>query len=227
MGADYFRQSRSYFYSFIFVLPLVVLYDLLVILTRPRYISRAGSWLDYLLSMVGINSLITKLVLVLVMVLAFGLYASRQRRGNIQMRFFPIMLMESFVYALFFSRAVFFLRGLMLNNVLISENGLVLSVGAGLYEELFFRLLPILALRAYINKRRLQPVVPTCVLVLVVSVVFSLFHYIGPERFAMDSFVYRFISSLLLFAIFLGRGFGIAVYTHVVYDLLVFYGRIS
>jgi hypothetical protein len=98
---------------------------------------------------------------------------------------------------------------------------LMLSLGAGLYEELLFRVLLVSALAA--GARTLfgfgtkgAGVFAT----LVGAFIFSAFHYIGPfgDPFRLTSFTFRAISGVAFSALYLLRGFGITAWTHSLYD---------
>jgi len=53
--------------------------------------------------------------------------------------------------------------------------------------------------------------------------VFSLAHYTGSlgEAFTLTSFTFRFLFGVALSAIYLLRGFGMAAWTHALYDIIV------
>ena len=53
------------------------------------------------------------------------------------------------------------------------------------------------------------------------SVLFALAHYLGPEEFTLYSFAFRFLAGLVFAALFVFRGFAVAVYTHTIYDVYV------
>jgi membrane protease YdiL (CAAX protease family) len=95
--------------------------------------------------------------------------------------------------------------------------------GAGIYEEVLFRLILLSAcgaiLRFFFGPARWTAVAA----VLASSVVFSAAHYVGPhgEPFQMYSFVFRFLAGGMFAILFVLRGFGIAVGTHAAYDLIV------
>ncbi len=97
----------------------------------------------------------------------------------------------------------------------------MLSLGAGLYEELLFRVLLVGSL-VWAGKRLLglRPLVAGIWAALIGALVFSAFHYIGPygDRLAAYSFVFRTIAGLAFSALFLLRGFGITAWTHALYD---------
>ncbi|MFN2250278.1 MAG: CPBP family intramembrane glutamic endopeptidase [Anaerolineae bacterium] len=101
---------------------------------------------------------------------------------------------------------------------------LVLSLGAGLYEELVFRVLLVSAVAAVI--RRLLPasrVLGGVLAVLVAALFFSLFHYVGPygDEWALSSFTFRFVGGVAFSTIYVLRGFGIVAWTHALYDVLL------
>jgi len=101
---------------------------------------------------------------------------------------------------------------------------LMLSLGAGLYEELFFRVLLVSALaagaRAWLGlSTRMAAVLAT----VVGAVIFSAFHYVGPygDPFQLQSFAFRTISGVAFSALYLARGFGITAWTHALYDVFL------
>ena len=53
--------------------------------------------------------------------------------------------------------------------------------------------------------------------------IFSAFHYVGPlgDSLELGSFVFRMIAGLLLSGLFLLRGFGVAAWTHALYDVFL------
>ena len=102
--------------------------------------------------------------------------------------------------------------------------GLMVSLGAGLYEELLFRVLLVSGL-LWLGRRALglAPVAATAGAVVVGAVVFSAFHYLGPfgDRLEAGSFVFRAVAGLAFSALYVTRGFGITAWTHALYDFYV------
>ena len=98
---------------------------------------------------------------------------------------------------------------------------LMLSLGAGLYEELFFRVVLVSGLatgaRVLLGLSRRAAGVVAAV---VGALVFSAFHYIGPygDPLQLQSFVFRALSGLAFSGLYLLRGFGITAWTHALYD---------
>ena len=59
------------------------------------------------------------------------------------------------------------------------------------------------------------------VIVLVPAILFSLYHYLGPEHFSLQSFVFRTLAGVYFGIVFLCRGFGITAGAHSAYDILI------
>lgn len=101
---------------------------------------------------------------------------------------------------------------------------LMLSLGAGLYEELLFRVLLVgglaYALRWVTGGTRL---LTGAIAAVVGALIFSAFHYVGAygDPFELASFTYRAIAGLAFSGLYLTRGFGITAWTHALYDVYV------
>jgi Type II CAAX prenyl endopeptidase Rce1-like len=103
----------------------------------------------------------------------------------------------------------------------------MLSLGAGLYEELVFRVV-LVSVIAFVTTKVFgwRPSIGTLTAVVVSALIFSAFHYVGPygDVLRLDSFVFRFIGGLAFSIVYVMRGFGITAWTHTLYDLLVLAG---
>jgi hypothetical protein len=117
--------------------------------------------------------------------------------------------------------------------------GLIMSLGAGFYEELAFRvvlfgvgakvLVWLFAHEPYGvvvgQERRLtwRAFLVATLWSLVAAAIFSGVHYIGAlgDSFQLSSFVFRWVLGLVLTLIFVTRGFATAVWTHALYDVWV------
>lgn len=107
---------------------------------------------------------------------------------------------------------------------------LVLSAGAGWWEEAVFRLglvgVPLWVasrLAAPSGARRWVVLIVTGVLATAASAAaFSALHYVGAaEEPSAYSFWYRTLAGVFFTGLFLGRGFAVASWTHFLYDVLV------
>lgn len=235
---DYWLESREPRYSILFAFPLLLLYEVLAAAISHSAFTGLRNGADVLLktlfvSLGGRNGL-----------LAFGLLLlgvgswvvwrdTRRKPGRLSSRVFAGMFAESMVYAALFGSVVSLLTVWLLQGPLYTYQGalaqiplgtqLVISLGAGLYEELLFRVLlvgALVALGIYLGWRR-----PVAIGVAVVgsALIFSAFHYIGPlgDSLTLPSFTFRAIAGLLLSGLYVARGFGIAAWTHALYDIAV------
>ena len=233
---SYWSQSRSHRYSLLFALPLLVVYELLEAVSPVRMqggVVRNGA--DVVLTDLFIYLLGPRGPLVfMAMVIGVSLWLVRRDRGagHVQPTVLVIMLGEAGVLALAFGVVVGAVTARVLSPMRTlaaggiggtSRERLTLSLGAGLYEELLFRVV-IVALLS--NAFRLLGIgrLPAGVAATVVgAVLFSAFHYVGPlgEPFRIESFIFRAIAGLAFSALYLTRGFGITAWTHALYDVAV------
>ncbi len=100
---------------------------------------------------------------------------------------------------------------------------LVGSLGAGIFEELVFRLglmsaLVWLGLRA-MSTWSLPHWIVGVLAVITSALVFSWFHHLCGEPFEQKRFVFRTMAGVLLGLLMWARGYGVCVYTHVVYNV--------
>jgi hypothetical protein len=234
----YWEESRSHRYSLLFALPLLLLYELLEAIAPVRLqggVVRNGA--DVLLT-----SLFTALFglrgPMIFMALVIGgalLLVWRDRRsGPIKLSYFPLMLVESSALALVVGvvvgMATMRLLG-PLHSLTASAAGpggsplerLTLSLGAGLYEELLFRVVLVALLSNAMQLVGFGRVTAGVVAVVVGALVFSAFHYVGPfgDPLRLDSFVFRALAGVAFSALYLTRGFGITAWTHALYDVAV------
>jgi hypothetical protein len=100
-----------------------------------------------------------------------------------------------------------------------------LCLGAGVYEEIVFRLILLSAIYYVVARSSASASVhkigASIVAILLSALMFSGFHYWpAGEAFAWKTFLYRSIAGAVLGTIFIFRGLGVAVCTHASYDIL-------
>ena len=97
-------------------------------------------------------------------------------------------------------------------------------LGAGVYEEVMFRLL-LLPVTMVLLQRvfKMKAGWSAFLAVFLTSLSFSVAHYIGSagEAFSLFSFTFRMTAGCFFATVFLFRGFGITVGCHALYDLVV------
>lgn len=98
---------------------------------------------------------------------------------------------------------------------------LVLSIGAGIYEELVFRLALVAGLAFLIERvARFTRQSSLLIAVLISAAIFSAFHYwgAGGESFQWPSFLFRTSAAIYLSVLFASRGLGIAAGAHMLFN---------
>lgn len=113
-------------------------------------------------------------------------------------------------------------------------SAVVMSLGAGFYEELTFRVglfglgrrlvVPLFGGAGPDGKvPKARALLATAGWACVVAAVFSGWHYVGTmgDPFELRSFVFRWVCGLVFTVIFVFRGFAPAVWTHALYDIWV------
>lgn len=105
--------------------------------------------------------------------------------------------------------------------------GFVMSLGAGFYEEVLFRVglygLGAKLVTTLVPAFPLRALVAPALWAIVSALVFSGWHYVGElgDAFQLRSFVFRAVCGLAFTVIYQFRGFAPAVWTHTLYDVWV------
>ena len=238
----YFTRTRSPRYSLTFALPLLLGYEALAFLLSHQAMAGVRNGADVLLKSVftalGGRYGLTLFGVVLIGVGAALVIRDRRRGGTIEPRLFLGMLAESVLYALLLGGVASTLTSLMLGRLglALAAGGLqqfglptqiMISLGAGIYEELLFRVILVSGLALFGRSvLRWTPVASGVMATVVGALIFSGFHYVGPfgDPFRLDSFVFRAIAGVLFSALYLLRGFGIAAWSHALYDVVLALG---
>lgn len=243
-SSGYFRASRAPRYSLLFAFPLLVLYELLAAgLTGVNGGIRNGA--DVMLkslfaSIAGPQGPLIFAVVLIIGMLGLAWRDARKNPGPLRGSVFLGMLVESAALAAVFGTVVGLLTAQLVGAVsgpglaigLLDRLGVptavTMSLGAGLYEELFFRVL-LVGMLMGVGKHLLSwgPVATNILAVLGGATVFSLFHYIGPfgDPFSVQTFVFRTVAGLAFSGLYVTRGFGITAWTHALYDVFIVLAR--
>jgi Type II CAAX prenyl endopeptidase Rce1-like len=240
MLRTYWHTSRAPRYSLLFALPLLITYQILAalapvgpgglgvrngadVILQSVFVWVAGAWGPPLF---------------MLCIIAAGAWFIakdlRRHPGGPKPTVFGGMLLESVVLSLVFGVLVGALTAALLGAPPPMALGLpphlgratllMLSLGAGIYEELLFRVV-LVGLIAWGAKQvlGLRPLVAGIAATVLGALIFSAFHYIGPfgDRFEVYSFVFRTIAGLFFSGLYLLRGFGITAWTHALYDVFL------
>ncbi|MDX1671063.1 MAG: CPBP family intramembrane glutamic endopeptidase, partial [Balneolaceae bacterium] len=219
---SYFNATHSLLYSYLISLPLLLLYEVLIFVSQPNsdQVVRISVdvWIKTLFSYLGKDLLSITLIIVALLGI-FVLYRERDRLKTLRFSYFMTMLAEATIYAFFLalliSETIEGLLQMAVQNPIDSLSVLqqiALSLGAGLYEELFFRVLLVSALlyltQWIIDKKWLA----SATAMVIAALIFSGVHYIGVfgDPFTVGTFLFRFLFGLALNGIYIYRGFGMA-----------------
>jgi membrane protease YdiL (CAAX protease family) len=97
---------------------------------------------------------------------------------------------------------------------------LVFGVGAGIYEELVFRLIAIAVLHLLlVDVIGLPHAWGGLLAIVCAAVLFASYHFTGPIAFTLFKFTFITAAGIYLGVIYVFRGFGIVAATHAVYDI--------
>ncbi|HEY2377132.1 MAG TPA: CPBP family glutamic-type intramembrane protease [Gemmatimonadaceae bacterium] len=246
---SYFDVSRAPRYSVVFALPLLLAYEALAAaLAGSDSASQVRNGADVLLkeafvAAAGRNGPLIFIATVIAIGIWFVARDMKRTGQGVRPVIFGGMLAESMALAGIFGVVIGTITTKLLGSLHILAmvatgpggpiahmswaTRLMLSLGAGLYEELLFRVLLVSALAALARVVFGFGVKGAGVFAtLVGALIFSAFHYIGPfgDPFRLTSFTFRAISGIAFSALYLLRGFGITAWTHALYDAFLLLG---
>ena len=227
---NYWRYSRSAYYSAVAALPLLVIYEVLIVLSQSRYWSirnAADVWIRTFLMAFDLQAQHITFVLIGISLALIPIAKSRARGIKLKTNYFALMFAECLAFSL--------VLGVVLQSILrlggLSSGGpgsglvqnLALSVGAGLFEEIIFRVILLNLIFLLLSPLLKKKIVAVVVSVLLASFLFSLSHYVGTmaDTWQLYSFMFRWAAGLLFTVLYFVRGFAITAYTHALYDIWV------
>ena len=231
---QYFSSTKTLLYSFLFSLPLFLVYETLIVISQPSsdHVVRISVdvWMKTIFTHLGVNAVSFSLLLMVFIGIGI-LIKERAKLKEMRFKYFPFLLLESGMYAIVVAFISSTLISALLNfsatdpvDQLSYLQQLALSLGAGLYEELFFRVILVSVFIFLFNKLfNNNKWASVSAAVILSALMFSAVHYMGNmgDFFTLNSFLYRFLFGLILNGIFVARGFGVAAWTHALYDVLV------
>ena len=234
----YFASSKRPIASLYLVLPLILCYEFAKIFAGGEQLSSGVDlWIHSILSGLGAGQIAFLPLLTTISLLLH--HHKNQDPWNVQPATIPKMLGEAmgFGLMLFFFANIFQIAAAASPNAgkLVDPyfwqigstqwwSNVVTYVGTGIHEELIFRVILMLPLIKLLKDVFEDGQAATIIAVIAVGLLFALAHVdvINPlgEPFNSISFTFRFIASCVFSTIFLYRGFGIVVATHIIYNVL-------
>ena len=239
-GTSYWALSRAPRYSLTFALPLLLAYEGLAALLgggAGGVRNGADVWLKApFVLLLGPQGGLVFGVAVVAVAVALVVRDARRTRAPLRGDVFAGMMAEAAAMAVVCGLAV----GLATARVLESLPGLALAevglgsmrwptklmiaLGAGLYEELLFRVVLVSGL-VWLARRALGlgPAASALAATVGGAVLFALAHHVGAygEALTAPAFTFRMLAGLFFSGLYVLRGFGITAWTHALYDVMV------
>jgi hypothetical protein len=233
---DYWSLARGPLHSLFFLVPLLTVYELGVFqfgATGNEARNGADYWMRTGLTRAGLEYPWTLPLIVV------GLLLFWQAAGRYRWRLSAATLIGMLAESLLFGGCLIVLGQLQehafrqhfpaaLPLAMPASQGdplrqAVSFVGAGIYEEVLFRLALLPVLCGFLRLLRFPKALALLLAIVATSALFSGAHYVGPaaEVWSLYSFTFRLVAGGFFAALFVLRGFGITVGAHAAYDLLV------
>lgn len=234
----YLVRSNRAVYQLLFLLPLLVIYEVAAVLVNfnAPFEMRNGAdiLLKYALHGVGIRSVFSFVLAALLFASLMLIVSMKKYKKRVRWSYFALMFGETLIYAIIIGIissqvAVFVTIG---NPFLATGckdtvmHQLMIGVGAGVYEEIVFRALLITLVMAIVKLVGVGDDKRTIIAILLSSFLFSAFHYVGDfgEAFNLITFTYRLVAGILLSVVYVFRGLGVSAWSHAIYDVYVVFG---
>lgn len=234
----YLDTTRTHTYSLLFALPLLVLYEIGAMMISDGgggMRNGADVLLRTLLATGGLHGTLAFTAALAVGAAVLVGLEQKRKRVPIHKSYLAGMMGESVAYALLFGGFIAAATQILLGGMVRMAadggsitrlpllDGVVLSLGAGIYEELLFRVLLTGGLFGLLLAAGVRRSTAGVIAVVVSAFIFSAFHYVGPYAYPLElnSFTFRFLAGLAFSALYMARGFGIAAWTHALYDVFL------
>jgi hypothetical protein len=238
VSGDYWHQSRRPLASLAFMTPLLALYELGVLLLGSHAVRNgADVWLRQLLDLLGFSQYFLLPLLTVAILLAWH-YVSRQPwrvapgvlyRMLAECAVLAVVLViiarvqDSFLSVFMPGMSQTAIRAAIFDSIAGWLGEIVGYFGAGVYEEVMFRLIMLPAVAWVLKQCGCSTVQSLAGAVVITSLVFAAAHHIGAEGepIVLRNFLFRTVAGAFFATLFVYRGFGIAAGTHALYDILV------
>ncbi len=237
-AGDYWQQSRRPLSSLAFVTPLLAVYEAGQLWLGPQAMRNgADVWMRQLLDGLGFSQYFL-LPLLTVGLLVGWHYVTRQP-WRISVGVLYAKLAECVLLAIALV-VIARVQGTLLSLVMPGQENwalhasigdvaegvfcrFVVFVGAGIYEELLFRLVMFSVVAWILRFSGCSSNLSLAGGALLTSLLFAGAHHVGAmgEPFLWYTFLFRMTAGLFFATLFIFRGFGVAAGTHAVYDVLV------
>ena len=224
--SGYFYESARPLTSLIFILPMLLAYEgALIGLGADAVHNGVADWLQNVLDSIGIGNFV--LLPVITCALLLGWHYMQRHPWKVSGSVFIGMLVECVIWAAMLWLVFQGWSRLVGGTVTMKFNTAQLFgfLGAGIYEELLFRLLLLSGVAAIVQTAGAPRRASLTTGILVSAVLFAACHYAfvapGGLKFSWAGITFHTLCGVLLGVLFTQRGFGITAGTHALYNILV------
>jgi len=242
---SYLERTSRPIYAIIFLIPFIITYELGSIFIQTSVLNShmqgrviAFSWVQKFVEFLGFSSrfawIVTPLVVIFILI---GLQIASKKRW----KFWLTDLFPMSVECVLFAIPPSIISCSAVSSNLADEQyqpqppqqrswlaDIITGIGAGIYEELIFRLVLICILmmifQDFLKFNRTSAIVAS---ILISAALFSAHHHIDflnwqptREPFNIAKFVFRTLAGVYFACLFAARGFGITAGTHAFYDIM-------
>ena len=227
---SYFSYTRNSTISLMFIFPFFLMYEILAyfLFDTSDYVIRNSADIIFrdIFEIITNNTLITYNGLLLILIFSFIFYNFKNKSPKFTLSYIFFMFIEGIFFGLLL---VFILNGFSVfnysqqNYFFIDYSFMFYScLGAGIWEEILFRYL-LLSSLIKVFKKIIDKYSSIILSIFISALLFSMFHYIGSlgDVFNIYTFIVRFVGGIYLGIIYLYRGLGISMISHIIYDFIL------
>jgi membrane protease YdiL (CAAX protease family) len=213
-----------------FIFPFFLMYEILAyfLFDPSDYVIRNSADIIFrdIFEIITNNTLITYNGLLLILIFSFIFYNFKNKSPKFTLSYIFFMFIEGIFFGLLL---VFILNGFSVfnysqqNYFFIDYSFMFYScLGAGIWEEILFRYL-LLSSLIKVFKKIIDKYSSIILSIFISALLFSMFHYIGSlgDVFNIYTFIVRFVGGIYLGIIYLYRGLGISMISHIIYDFIL------
>ncbi|MHB8901234.1 MAG: CPBP family intramembrane glutamic endopeptidase, partial [Thermoguttaceae bacterium] len=243
LDESYWMRSREPLTSLVFIAPLLVVYEVGVLMLGPNAVRNgADVWLRQFFELAGFGQYF--LLPILCVCILLGWHYTTRQPWDVSGRVLQSMACECIILALvlrvilhiqssFFDPSLFVPEEATAASLSIGGEEtfrrLVGFLGAGVYEELLFRLILLSSMAWFLRQMDATPSLSFVIAAVGTSLFFSVAHYLGTHAEPLEwqsqwfwfTFLFRWLAGMFFSMLFVLRGFGVVAGTHAVYDILV------
>jgi len=225
---QYLNSSKSLHYSLILTLPALAIYELgILILFKGSFFELRNSGEILIRSFFDTLGLTNPIIVSAILLCLFAIIMIRgyklEKKPGLHANYIVYMLLESMLWGSLIFIALQLFTQLPLQLITMEEklSNINLAIGAGIFEELIFRLVVIAAILIILQRGiGLGPWVVIPSGIFISAIIFAGFH-LFMEVYSFPIFSQRVVGGILLGSLYYTRGYGISVYAHIIYNFLI------